>query len=109
MKIYLINQSNSNLYKIGITGRNSKARKNELQVANGYDLNVILEFETKHNRTFETAMHRRYHNYHTRGEWFELSDEQVLSFIENCKIVEKNLDYLAEHNTYLQQNINFLK
>ena len=103
MKIYLINQNNTNLYKIGITGRNIDARLKEIQTCNGYKVEVIHLFNTQFNRTLESALHRHYCPNQTIGEWFELNDEQVCRFLNECERLESMFELLKNENTYVQE------
>lgn len=103
MKIYLINQNNTDLYKIGITGRDIEKRLKEIQTCNGNEVSVIHLFETKHNRTLESALHRRYYPNQTIGEWFNLNQTEVFEFLDICKQMESNFDLLKKTSTYIDK------
>jgi hypothetical protein len=102
MIIYLVRQQNSNLYKIGVTGQLVTERINQLQTANPETLILVNTFETKHDYTLETYVHRRYASQNVQLEWFELTDEQVKEFTAICQQGEANFNLLQEENTYLQ-------
>lgn len=107
MKIYLINQYNSNLYKIGITKRNIKYRLKEIQTCNGNKVDYIFLFDTKYDRILETALHKKYYPAQTIGEWFELTDDQVNEFLNECKKIEQTFDFLMENNSWVQKYNKF--
>lgn len=79
MQVYLIQQQNSTLYKIGVS-KNPLKRVNELQTANAETLILIKQFPTKHGFQLENYLHRRYTNKNIQLEWFELSEEDVKNF-----------------------------
>jgi len=35
-----------------------------------------------------------------RGEWFNLTDEDLLSFKEKCQILHDNFEIISNNNTY---------
>lgn len=102
MKIYLINETGSNRYKIGITKNDIEYRIEQLQTANAAKLGLIKVFHTEFDFKVEAALHRRYKSKQTLGEWFELDDIEVNSFLDNCQKIENNFKLLELHNTYLQ-------
>lgn len=98
MKVYLINQENSNLYKIGISKHVGK-RLNENQTGNGNKLRIITSVQSKIAYKVESAIHNFWYLKRKQGEWFELSIEDVNNFEKLCAEIEDNLIYLYEHNT----------
>jgi hypothetical protein len=34
------------------------------------------------------------------GEWFDLTDEDLKTFKEKCTIIDSNLEYIANNNSY---------
>jgi hypothetical protein len=68
------------LVKIGCA-RNVQRRINELQCASPEELILIASFDTGNRYIAETIAHKRFAEYHVRGEWFRLTDEQVLEFV----------------------------
>lgn len=102
MKIYLINETGSNRYKIGVTKNNIEYRIEQLQTANSAELGLIKEFDTRFGFKLEAALHRRYKAKQTLGEWFELDSLDINNFLDNCQRIEDNFQLLQEQNTYLQ-------
>jgi predicted GIY-YIG superfamily endonuclease len=96
-KIYLIQQENSSLYKIGITGKSAKDRLKELQIGNGNSLSILYEFETIHNFKLEKALHAHYRLKNVMPEWFELSSSEVKEFLNVCKRYEEIYNTLVDN------------
>ena len=65
-------------YKIGRT-RNMTQRITELQLANPLPIAVIHTWETFPAQRLERWLHRRLSHAKVRGEWFHLTDEEVLA------------------------------
>lgn len=97
--IYLINQSGTNLYKIGITKKDPKKRIKELQIGNGSTLELVKTFQTEFNFQLETALHKYFSNCQVNPEWFEFSTETLEKFEDVCKLLEGNFKYLQTSST----------
>lgn len=98
MKVYLANQTGTNLYKIGITKKNPETRVKELQVGNAGTLKLIESFATKYGYKMEAAMHAHFRLKNVRDEWFELEEDDVEQFKAACEKMEKSFDVLKEAN-----------
>lgn len=101
--IYLAQQQDSNLYKIGITKKEPKKRIKELQTGNGNPLVLIESFKTKHDFKMETALHAHFNTKKREGEWFELSEEDVKNFASLCNDKEATMDFLKKNNFFWEQ------
>jgi len=101
MKVYLISSeiNNHTLYKIGITKREVKDRLKELKTGNAATLNIVNVFESKWATKIESNLHKRYKN--ISGEWFELTNDEVDTFLKVCKIVHDNFEFLSLNNTWI--------
>jgi hypothetical protein len=99
MKVYLI-QNDDRKYKIGYTNRNITERIKELQTASPYILQVILEYESCNARQIETIMHKVHSSKKITGEWFDLADSDVEDFVDRCRRIDGNLEYIKQNNTY---------
>lgn len=93
-------------YKIGITKKDPKLRVKQLQTGNVFVIELVNQFPTQIGNLTETTLHRTYASNHKRGEWFELSEEQVSNFINMCESIESNLILIKENNTYWQNRYN---
>jgi hypothetical protein len=103
MKVYLISSeiNGSTLYKIGITKREVKDRLKELKTGNAADLNIINIFESKWASKIESNLHGRFILKNISGEWFDMSEEDVKSFTEICKMLHNNFEILSTQNTWI--------
>jgi len=96
-KIYLIQQSNTNLHKIGITKKDIHLRIKELQTGNANELLLRKEFQTNFNFKLETALHSYFDRKRISSEWFELLEEDVDNFLTICNNLESNFKLLKEY------------
>lgn len=99
-KIYLLQAEGTDLYKIGITGKPIEYRIKELQTGNGNKLVLISEFKTEFDYLFERTLHRHFELQKTEGEWFNLTLEQVKSFIIVCERINTNFKVLKESENH---------
>lgn len=99
-KIYLARQSNTDLYKIGITKKNPIERLKELQTGNAAEFELVHQFETKHGYKMETALHAHYASKKIKGEWFLLENKEIDSFIQECQNKEDIMSILRNSNPY---------
>jgi len=97
MYIYLIQDSYTDLCKIG-SSENVSRRLDQLKIANPNELQIIKQFESKHNRKVEFILHTTFKHKNVSGEWFELNNNDINSFVESCAEVEKSIDILIENN-----------
>jgi len=105
-KVYLLLDWDSHpaeKYKIGITKNDIQKRIKQLTTGSSGELVLISSYESENYRKIEGVLHRTYNCYSTSGgkEWFELPSEKVLSFKEDCKKIDDNINLLNEQNTYL--------
>lgn len=90
--IYLIKAKDTEQYKIGFSKRdNITSRVQALQIGNANALEVLFTFESKHGKKLEKTLHRLYAAKMVHSEWFQLTDEDVNSFLLNCAQIDKNL------------------
>lgn len=105
--IYLINSGQTNRYKIGIS-KNPPKRKKGLQTGNPQDLSLVDYYESESYQKIETVLHRslKHKKYieddfkFLGGEWFVLTNEDVLNFKQKCKQIEDSIEYLKENSTF---------
>jgi len=76
-KLYLINELNTEMYKVGITN-NPKQRLKYLQTNNPHELIISNLYDVNTNQIHvERSIHRYFQSRHIRGEWFELPKTDV--------------------------------
>jgi len=98
--IYLINESGTENYKIGLTKNATKKRKSQLQTGNSSELNVVKSYETKHPARLEKLLHMQHANKRGLGEWFLLEPEDIFNFISLCDKFTETIDYLILNNEF---------
>jgi len=93
------------LYKIGFTRRSVENRIKEFKTGNASDIHLVNSFQSKWGTKIETILHNRYLSLRVSGEWFDLSDDEVLKFKENCQNIHNNFEMLVNNNTYVLDRI----
>lgn len=87
--VYLISDSKSYTYKIGISN-NPEKRIKSLQTGNDKTLKIVCKVLCENYSNVETALHNKYNFLRVSGEWFELNDKDVLNFEQDCKKIDEN-------------------
>lgn len=88
------------LYKIGFTKRSVENRVKELKTGNANEIKIISVFQSKWAIKIESTLHRLYSSKRVDGEWFELNQGDVKSFMDNCQMHHDNLELISTSNTY---------
>jgi hypothetical protein len=110
---YLFGNKNKSIYKVGFSQkkRGLEARLKEVQTGFPYKLEVFCMFETKYGPDIEKALHRTYcmqkkdqDEEELTGEWFYLSEQDVLDFEKNCIKIDKNYELILNNNTFDDKN-----
>ena len=94
MNIYLINQSDSALYKVGITKKRPKYQTEGIINSKSPSSTYSLQ----NTNSSLKQLHAHYKLNQINSEWFELSDEQVSLFIDVCTKLESAFDVLKQYN-----------
>jgi len=84
-KVYLVGIPDEDRYKIGWTKGSIDKRLVPLQTGNPKKIEVIELFETEHHVKVESWMHRIHASKRMEGEWFELTNEDITNFSNNCQ------------------------
>ena len=97
--VYLIGEENEeNKYKIGSTKcKDINKRLKQLQTGNSNPLFIKTYFETSRPFRLESMLHNKFRQYNVIGEWFELNDEDVKKFKEECERYQNIIDILKEN------------
>jgi predicted GIY-YIG superfamily endonuclease len=104
--VYLIKRVDENKYKIGVT-KNIVQRLQTLQTANPAPLEIIDLFSSmKWAYKIEADFKRTYRSKRTSGEWFELTEDEILNFQNFCESKEKLFDFMYEHNEFFKKDID---
>ena len=96
--VYLIKEEENNYFKIGIS-KNPLIRIKQLQTGSAGHIILYYEYASEYASKIEKAFHRRYKTYNVNGEWFNLREEHICEFIENCSKYERNFQALDITNT----------
>jgi hypothetical protein len=105
--IYLlvqIDQEGNELHKIGISKNHPEARVKQLQTGNPNQIRLLSFYESVNYKKVEQFIHSRYSLNKTlaNNEWFILANEQVMSFIEDCKKADETIRFLKENNSFFK-------
>ena len=105
--IYLIGSGLTDNYKIGVT-KSTPDRIRGLQTGNPLELKLIDYYESENYQKIETVLHRTLKDKKyipedfkkLKGEWFKLTNEDVLGFRKKCIKIEKNLEFIKQNSTH---------
>ena len=87
-------------YKIGITKNEPNLRLKQLQTGNPNKISLHRKYETKNYLKVERWLHRKYQTKtEAKNEWRTLTDEQVFSFLNDCKEADDNIQFLLDNNS----------
>lgn len=87
-------------FKIGITKGDVSKRIRELSTGNSNEIILINQYQSENYRKIEGMLHRKFFMNRTKGEWFELTNEQVFSFTEEAKKADELISFLKENNYF---------
>lgn len=100
--VYLLLQTDidgKESYKIGVSG-NPEKRRIALQTGNPNKIVLLKQYESKNYLKVEQWLHRKYQTKtEAKNEWRILTDEQIFSFIDDCKTADDNIQFLLENNS----------
>lgn len=99
--VYLLGEFVDNpRYKIGITKNNVNSRLKELQTGNPNEIILINQYQSENYRKIEGMLHRKFFMNRAKGEWFDLTNEQVFSFLDEAKKADELISFLKENNCF---------
>jgi hypothetical protein len=101
--IYLITDSNG-LFKIGMTRSISERRLKQLQTGNGNELRIVHTFHTEYPFRLETLLHRIYEQKCVLNEWYMLTPDEVIDFINVCQ-KEDDIIQVLKDNYHFSKNL----
>lgn len=103
--VYLLMSTDSDgekeLFKIGITKSSIEKRIKSLSTGNPNKIILINSYKSKNYKDIEKWLHSRYSLNKTisKNEWFVLTDEQVINFVETCKKIDETINYIKSTST----------
>lgn len=88
-------------HKIGITKNHPDKRAKQLQTGNSNKISTLNYYESANYKKIERMLHKKYlsKKTETENEWFNLTDEDVNTFIPTCEKYDKNFQFLQENNS----------
>jgi hypothetical protein len=103
--VYLLLEVDANgdeSHKIGITKNDPTKRSKALQTGNPSKIGVLKAYESNNYRMVEKWLHGRFNMKRTlaRNEWFKLSDEDVLTFLDECKKGDDITTFMKKENPF---------
>lgn len=94
--VYLIKSLENSYYKIGVSKHPNKRIK-ELQTGNSSKLKLVESYQSEFAYLIEKTLQQKYSYLRKEGEWFDMSISNEISFINECKEIEKNIVFLKEN------------
>ncbi len=107
--VYLISScldDDKTYYKIGFTKRDVNYRLLELKTSNAHNLEIVYSFNSKWGTKIESWMHNHYKKSNIRGEWFQLTDVDVLEFKTLCLKQHDIYEMLYNENPFFKKMVN---
>lgn len=96
--VYLLgDSSNDGAFKIGVTRGSVERRIKKLQTGNSNEIYLECAFKTKYPFLMEKMLHARHLVNKKRDEWFYLNKEEVSNFLNECKLVDKEIEDLKDN------------
>ena len=97
--IYLISDSNTYYYKIGISN-NPEKRLKQLSTGNQSKLKIIHKILCENYSAVEKALHNKYNFNKINLEWFELTDNDVENFPTLCESINNNINTIKNFKMF---------
>jgi hypothetical protein len=88
------------LHKIGYTRRTIEKRIKEFKTGNASDIYLVDSFQSEWGTKIESQLHRIYKSKKIGGEWFDLSEDDIIDFSNHCQKIHDNLTLISKQNTY---------
>jgi hypothetical protein len=97
--VYLIGEENNeNKYKIGSTKCSDiNKRLKQLQTGNSNQLFIKEYYETTKPFKLETMLHNKFKYKNVIGEWFELDENDIENFKQECEKYQNIINTLKEN------------
>lgn len=102
--IYLLIQVDPNgqeLYKIGISKNDPKLRLRQLQTGNPNKISLLNYYQSINYLKIERLLHKKYNvKTNAKNEWRTLTNDDVFSFINDCKKLDETIKFLIKENHF---------
>ena len=99
-----VDNDGNEVHKIGISKNHPNLRVKTLQTGNPNLISLINFYESENYKKIEKILHLKYFSCKTlaENEWRNLSNENVFSFIEECKKADETISFLKENNHFFK-------
>lgn len=98
--VYLLNAWPTNRYKIGFTKNSVEKRIKQLQTGNPDEITKVHVYETVNYKKVEKWLQKCHKGKKVEGEWFELTDEDIFGFLDECKKADETITLLLRDNPF---------
>jgi hypothetical protein len=90
------------LYKIGVSKNDPEKRVKNLQTGNPNKILLVKKYKSSNYHKIEKWLHRKFFMDKTlsNNEWFNLTSAQANSFLDECRSIESNINYLLSENHF---------
>ena len=96
-----VDKTGNETYKIGITKNEPTKRVKQLQTGNPNKLSVLKSYSSVNYLKVERWLHRKYNvKTEANNEWRSLTNEEVISFEEDCKKAEETIKFMLANNPF---------
>lgn len=103
--VYLLGDwEKEGIFKIGVTKGTIDRRIKSLQTGNSGEIYMCNYFQTEHPFFLEKQLHLKYKNKQQIGEWYLLTNEEALKFIEDCEEIE-NMIIAMKDNPFFPKKL----
>lgn len=94
--VYLIQSLENSHYKIGVS-KTPILRMKQLDTGNPSPTKLIEQYPSEFAYKIEKVLHNRYSYSRIKNkEWFELSINEEITFLDNCKKIEDTIKSLKK-------------
>lgn len=98
--VYLLAEMGDNLrYKIGFS-KSPDERIKSLRTGNSDEIMELHRYQSYNYIQVEGILHRKFQKDRVHLEWFEMTDEQVMSFMDEAKKADELIDFLKNNNHF---------
>jgi hypothetical protein len=98
-KVYLI--SDGSKQKIGFTRKKIEERIKQLKTGNSQDLMILGVFESRWGTKIESLLHKKYQYKKVSGEWFNLTEEDIMTFELQCQEMHNVMEDITKNSTWV--------
>jgi hypothetical protein len=95
--VYLIRNLENDTYKIGVTKNDPQKRVKQLQTGCSSPLDLLYIYGTKYPYRLEKMLHTKFMLHKVEGEWYQLPQENVTSFLSICDNLQNTLNILLDN------------